>query len=312
MTGQAAFFVGKVPVYGDLVLSPMQGFSDQPYRSLARQFGSAMSYTEFINTLDVLQDNPLLAQKVQFTEEERPVVFQIFDSEPGRLLEAAQKLEKYRPDIIDINMGCSVRRVSGRGAGAGLLRTPIKVETIFKTLSQELDIPVSAKIRLGWDFDSKNYVLIARIVEENGGAMLAVHGRTRAQAYSGTADWDAIAEIKQAVSIPVIANGDVRTVKDIDAIQAHTACDAVMIGRAAIGNPWIFSRLDRSDVSVEMVRQVVKDHLARMLAFYGESLGLILFRKHASQYLKLLPLDADQKRSALTCTQPEVFLHYLE
>lgn len=270
-----------------------------------------MSYTEFINAIDVLQDQKSVTQKTVYLEAERPVAFQIFDSEPERLLAAAKKLQALNPDLIDINLGCSVRRVSGRGAGAGLLRTPIKVARIFRRLSSELSVPVTSKIRLGWDSDSLNYLLIARIIEENGGALIAVHGRTRSQAYSGEADWDAIAQVKQMLSIPVIANGDVRNVQDIQAIKTHTQCDGVMIGRAAMGNPWIFSRLDLTQVSQAMVKQMIAEHLSQMLSFYGEEIGLVLFRKHASRYLSLLPLSTVERKSVLTAEKPVEFLRLL-
>ena len=304
-----SFFVRQIPVFGDLILSPMDGYSDQPFRSLCRELGSAMSYTEFINALDVLNGHPHLARKLAFLPEERPVVFQIFDSEPMRLLETALRLQEYGPDIIDVNMGCSVRCVSGRGAGAGLLREPEKIGRIFTLLTRSLQVPVTGKIRLGWDEQTRNSIEIARAVEENGGALLAVHGRTRSQGYSTPADWDAIAEIQQAVSIPVIANGDVRSVADIERIKAQTGCQGVMIGRAAIGNPWIFARLDRSDVPLEMVRETLLRHLERMLAFYGQELGLVRFRKHASRYLSAFQLTPEQRHSLLTAQGPVEFLH---
>jgi nifR3 family TIM-barrel protein len=306
-----AFFVRDIPVFGDLILSPMDGFSDQPYRALCRSLGSAMSYTEFINALDVLQGHPHLERKLAYLDEERPVVYQIFDNEPMRLLEVALRLEQRGPDIIDINMGCSVRCVSGRGAGAGLLREPEKVARIFSLLSRSLKVPVTAKMRLGWDEDNRNYCQIARIVEENGGALIAAHGRTRAQGYSGQADWEAIAEIKQNVSIPVIANGDVSRVSDIDRIKAQTGCDGVMIGRAAIGNPWIFSRLDRDQVSDALLHETIQRHLESMLDFYGPERGLVLFRKHASRYLAPLNLSADQRQRLLTASQPVEFVQTL-
>ena len=306
-----AFYVRHLPIYGDLILSPMDGYSDQPYRAMCRSLGSAMSYTEFINALDVLQGHPHLWRKLAYLEEERPVVYQIFDSEPVRLLEVALRLQEHGPDIIDINMGCSVRCVSGRGAGAGLLREPEKVARIFSLLSRSLKVPVTAKMRLGWDDDSRNYCQIARIVEENGGALIAVHGRTRLQGYSGQADWEAIAEIKHSVSIPVIANGDVSRVTDIERIKAETGCDGVMIGRAAIGNPWIFSRLDRDQVSQELLQDTMQRHLATMLDFYGPERGLVLFRKHASRYLAPLGLSSDQRQRLLTADQPVEFLQTL-
>lgn len=297
---------------GDVILAPMDGFSDLPFRSICRELGSAMSYTGFINTFDILQKHPHVAQKLAFLPQERPVVFQIFDSDLDRLLEVALRLQELGPDRIDINMGCSVNCVSERGAGAGLLRTPLKIARIFRTLSRALAVPVSGKIRLGWDDDNRNYLLVARIIEENGGMLVAVHARTRAQGYGGLADWDAIAEIKQAVSIPVIGNGDVRTVGDIERLRDYTGCDAVMIGRAAIGNPWIFSRLDRQEVPPEQVRAVMLEHLERMRSFYGEEPGLVLFRKHASRYLSPLPLTKEQRQRLLTAGSSLEFLELLD
>ncbi len=306
------FHVGGVPVYGDVILSPMEGYSDLPFRLLCRELGSAMSYTEFVNILSLPRKGwGKQASKLAFDESERPVVFQIFDDDPQRLLEGALRLQELGPDIIDINMGCPAKTVAGRGAGSGLLKTPLKIARIFRTLSKALDVPLTGKIRLGWDDTCRNYLLVARIVEENGGALLAVHGRTRTQKYGGQADWDAIAEIKQALSIPVIGNGDVRRVADIARMKAHTACDGVMIGRAAIGNPWIFAGLDREQVPVAEVARVMLRHLERMLAFYGPERGLVLFRKHTAQYLKPYHITREERRQLLTSTQAEEFIALL-
>jgi nifR3 family TIM-barrel protein len=312
------FNIGRIPVYGDLVLSPMDGISDLPFRSVCRSLGSALSYTEFINALEVSQARRIPekeARKFIFLPEERPVVFQIFDSDTERLLKAALRLQEFQPDVIDINMGCSDSSVSGRGAGAGLLRTPLKVARIFRTLTRALETPVTAKIRLGWDDEARElgcHRLIARIVEENGGALVAVHGRTKLQAYRGEADWDAIAEVKAAVSIPVIGNGDVRTAADIDRLKAHTGCDGVMIGRSAIGNPWIFSRRDRQEAPIEEVRSVMLRHLERSLSFYGPERGLVLFRKHASRYLSPNSIPDELRRQLLTTVQVETFIDLLD
>jgi nifR3 family TIM-barrel protein len=291
------FYIRDLPVFGDLILSPMDGYSDLPFRTICRELGSAMSYSEFVNVLDVLDGHPELARRLSYEQAERPVVFQIFDSEPDRILQAALKLQELEPDVIDINLGCSDRRVSSRGAGAGMLRTPLRIARTFRRLSRALDVPVTGKIRLGWDDNCRNYRLVARIIEENGGALVAVHGRTKQQSYGGHADWDAIAEIRQALSIPVIGNGDVRTPADIERMKAHTGVPAVMIGRGAIGNPWIFSRRHREDVSPEEARTVLLRHLERSLAFYGHERGLVLFRKHASRYISPYRLpDALRKR----------------
>lgn len=311
-TVQPTFFIRDIPIYGDLILSPMDGYSDQPFRSLARSLGSAMSYTEFINAMDIVNKHPHIDEKLAFLPEERPVVFQIFDDDPDRLVKAALKLRARQPDIIDINMGCSAKCVSGRGAGAGLLRTPEKIARIFSRLSTELDIPVTGKIRLGWDDSSRNYLETARIIEDNGGQMIAVHGRTRQQGYTGSADWDAIAEVRQAVKIPVVANGDVKTVADIDRIKAHTGCSAVMIARAAISNPWIFSRIDREQVSMETLQNTMLLHLEKMLAFYGPTRGIVLFRKYAARYLAPFGLPTELRQELLTSETKEAFLNILE
>ncbi|MCW5877524.1 MAG: tRNA-dihydrouridine synthase family protein [Anaerolineales bacterium] len=295
-----SFYVGDLPVYGEAILSPMDGFSDLPFRAMARRLGSAMSYSEFINAIDVMQGHPSVPQKIAYTAAERPMVFQLFDDDPARLLQAALRLRQHEPDIIDVNMGCSAKTVAGRGAGAGLLRQPAKVAQIFSTLSRALDIPVTGKMRLGWDDDSLNYLEIARIVQDNGGQLLAVHGRTKKQAYSGEANWEAIAEVKAALSIPVIGNGDVRTLADIARMRRFTGCDAVMIGRGAIGNPWIFAGLDREDVPAEQVRETMLAHLESMLEFYGAQRGLVLFRKHASRYISPFRLSVEQRQQLLT------------
>lgn len=304
---EPVFHVRSVAVCGDLILSPMDGYSDLPFRSLCRGLGSAMSYSEFTSTSDVLSGHQRARRKLAYLPEERPVVFQLFDHDPGRLLEAALRLQELQPDIIDINMGCSDKAVSGRGAGAGLLRSPLTIARIFRTLSAALETPVTGKIRLGWDDECRNYRLVARVIEENGGALLAVHGRTRQQAYGGNADWEAIAEVVQAVSIPIIGNGDVRSPADADRMLSYTGCAAVMIGRAAIGNPWIFSRLERAQVTPAQLRQIVHQHLRLSLDFYGETQGLVLFRKHANRYISPLRLPEELRKRLLTAQTPAEF-----
>ncbi|MDR3575176.1 MAG: tRNA-dihydrouridine synthase family protein [Anaerolineaceae bacterium] len=306
------FWINQIPIYGDLILSPMDGVSDSPFRSLVRSLGSAMSYTEFINGIDVVYGHPNLQKRLQFTEYERPVAFQLLDNNVDRLLESALRLQKLGPDLIDLNLGCCAKSVSARGAGAGLLKDPLKIAEIIHKLTNAVDIPITAKIRLGWDEKSQNYIQVAKIIEENGARLIAVHGRTRVQAYDGVANWDAIAEIKNAVTIPVIANGDVKTVADIDRIKAHTGCDGVMIGRAAVSNPWIFTRLDRQQVSIEQVHQTMAVHLQSLLDFYGSPFGMIMFRKFAKRYLQPYSLEKDQIYALMTCREPQQFISLLD
>ena len=306
---------GSITLRGDTLLAPMDGFSDLPFRSMCRELGSAASYTEFVNAIDVVQRNRSVAQRVAkrvaFLPQERPVAFQLYDNDPGRLLEAALILMEHEPDFIDINLGCSDRSVSGRGAGAGLLRAPERIAEIFRRLTSRLPVPVTAKMRLGWDETSRNYLEVAKVVEDNGGALLAVHARTKKQGYGGTADWQAITEICQAVSIPVVGNGDVRRAADIDRLKVFTGCQAVMIGRAAVGNPWIFQRVDRADVPRAEVLRVMRLHLMRSMDFYGER-GLVLFRKHASRYLSPYPLPGDLRQRLMTAQTADEFLSLVE
>jgi nifR3 family TIM-barrel protein len=308
---QPTFRVGGIPVYGDAILAPMDGFSDWPFRSISRGLGSAMSYNEFTRAEFILHGFEHIAERFTYDEVERPFIIQVYGDDPELIIAAAQRVMELRPDIIDINMGCPARTVANRGAGVGLMRTPLKVARIFERLTHLLDVPVTGKIRLGWD-DNRTYKLIARIVEENGGALIAVHGRTQEQGYGGEANWDAIAEVKQSVGIPVIGNGDVKTVADIERMKAHTGCEAVMIGRAAIGNPWIFSRLDREEVTPQMVRAMVHLHLERNLQFYGERKGLILFRKHAMRYLALQKLPRVVRTKIILQNDARGFLELLD
>jgi tRNA-dihydrouridine synthase B len=310
MSKQAAFFVRDIPICGDLVLAPMDGYSDMPFRLICRELGSAMSYSEFVN-VDELQGRKWpekTGRKLIFDASEQPMTFQIYGNDEDRLVETAERLMGLGPNILDLNMGCSVNTIAGRGAGAGLLCTPLKIGNIFRRLTAALPIPVTGKIRLGWDDASRNYLDVAQILEENGAALIAVHGRTKQQAYKGQADWDAIAEIKQAVSVPVLGNGDVVTVEDIARIKAHTGCDGVMIGRGAIGNPWIFARKMPGEVTIDEKIALVRRHLALNLEFYGASLGLVLFRKHIVKYVESIRALAEFRTRLLTCTDVEEFV----
>jgi len=186
------FFVRDVPVFGDVVLAPMAGFADVPTRAICRRFGSAMNYSEFVAAEDIIHGSSRAKSLLDFTIDDRPLVFQIFGNDARRILLAAQKIEELGPDIIDINMGCSTRRVSGRGAGVGMMRDPALVAETFALLSKHLSVPVTGKIRLGWE-DKQNYLVVARILEDNGAALIALHPRTKEQGYRGVAQWEAIA-----------------------------------------------------------------------------------------------------------------------
>ncbi|MEO8355945.1 MAG: tRNA-dihydrouridine synthase family protein [Chloroflexota bacterium] len=304
------FYVRDIPIHGDAILAPMDGYSDWPFRSICRALGSAMSYTEFVKVEKILSRSKEPAKRLYFEEAERPITFQIYGDDPDLILKAALKIQPLNPDIIDINMGCPAKSIADRGAGVGMMQTPLKIARTFRKLTAALRVPVTGKFRLGWD-RNKNYKLIARIVEENGGSLVAVHGRTKEQRYSGNADWDAIADVKSLVRIPVIGSGDVTTVADIQRMKQYTHCDAVMIGRTAIANPWIFAGLDREQVTPEQLQKTVREHLQKSILFYGEEDGQRLFRKYAVQYLLLKTLDRDSRKEILKQRPSGEFLEML-
>jgi tRNA-dihydrouridine synthase B len=304
------FLIRDVPVYGDTILAPMDGYSDWPFRSICRALGSAMSYTEFVKVEKILSRSKEPAKRLYYEEAERPITFQIYGDDPDLILKAALKIEALKPDIIDINMGCPAKSIADRGAGVGMMPSPLKIARTFRKLVKALKVPVTGKIRLGWD-RNQNYKLIARIVEEQGGSLIAIHGRTKEQRYSGNADWDAIAEVKSAVRIPVVGSGDVRTVADIQHMKQHTNCDAVMIGRGAIANPWIFAGYDREQVPHGLLQETVREHLQKSIQFYGEQDGQRLFRKYAVQYLLLRTLDRGARKEILKERPSGEFLELL-
>lgn len=288
----------------------MDGYSDWPFRSLCRALGSAMSYTEFVQAEHILRSERYMRAKLHFEANERPVVFQLYGDDPDVILQAALRVQELGPDVIDINMGCPAKSVASRGAGVGLMRTPLKVARLFQRLSRHLKVPVTCKMRLGWE-SARTYRLIAGIVEQNGGSLIAIHARTREQNYGGQADWDAIAEVKSSVKIPVIGNGDVKAPADIQRMQDYTGCDAVMVGRAAIANPWIFAGQERWQVTPLQVRQMTAAHLERNIRFYGPEDGLRLFRKHGVQYLMLRRLSREDRKDLLRRRPSDEFLTLL-
>jgi tRNA-dihydrouridine synthase B len=295
-----SFFIGNLPIYGKLVLAPMDGISTYPFRSLTREIGSAISYSEFISANDVLHPPPNLESHLYFQAVERPLAYQLLDHDPARMVQAALNLLPRNPDFFDVNLGCPARQVTSHGAGAGLLKEPEKVSLIFKELVHALPVPVTAKIRLGWTENSRNYLDIAHRLEDSGAALIAVHGRTRKQGYAGPVDWEAIAEIKQAVRIPVLANGNICCVEDIQRVIHFTGCEGVMIGRHAIQNPWIFSMRDRMDISLTEVVGFLKQLLNRMVFLYQLPVGAFRFRRYFVDITRPYPLSEWFRKKCLS------------
>lgn len=271
-----SLFIGKVPLFGDLMLAPMAGYSDQPFRLICRRLGSAASIIPCILDDGLIYDSRPTADLLRSLPEERPLAIQILSKDEERLAKAAKTLSALQPDWVDLNLGCPAKHVAGRGRGAALLCKPQLMERLVRRLVADLPCPVTAKIRLGWDDDNRNYREIALRLQDAGVGAIAVHGRTASQGFSGQADWSAIAEVRQTVQIPVFANGDVRTPEDIEAIKQATGCEMVLIGRGAIGNPWIFSRRPPASVSWEERVGMVGHHLAAMAKHYGQRNGVRL------------------------------------
>lgn len=287
------FKVADIPIQSHLILAPMDGLTDHPFREMIKRFHPGIIFSEFINAYDYLNNHPFLPQQIVFSEGQRPFAYQIFDNSPDRILQTALYLETKNPDFIDINMGCSAKTVANRGAGAGLLKEPATIKQIMSLLTRELSVPITAKIRLGWDETSLNYLSISKLLEDYGCAMISVHGRTKKQGYQGSANWDAIAEVKQNVKIPVLANGDVNSMADVQNILKITNCDGVMIGRSALKNPWIFAGLDIDQITMEEKMDLLAEHLDLMTGFYGLESGLILFRKYIKFYVDVSSLGKE-------------------
>lgn len=290
----------------------MAGYSDAPFRRICRRLGSRLSYSEFVSTDALTRGNLRTLNMLRFEEEERPVLFQIFGNRLDVIVEGALRIQELRPDGIDLNLGCSVHKVAHKGSGAGLLRDPVLVGRIVEALATRLAVPVSAKIRLGWDESRRNYLEVAHVIQESGASMLAVHGRTAEQAYRGEADWNAIAEIKASLTIPVLGNGDVRTHAEAFGCMQKYGVDGVLIGRAAQGNPWIFDREKDGHVVVSDVQSVMREHLQAMMEFHGSAHAHLRFRKHAVQYLRRFPGAAAARTRMMAARTPQEMLDEID
>jgi tRNA-dihydrouridine synthase B len=301
-----------------IILAPMAGVSDLPYRLLIREAGAAMVCGEMVSGKALVYGNRKTIDLLRTDPAERPVSLQLFGAEPDILGEAAKIVEEQGADILDLNMGCPVPKVVKNGEGSALMRKPELVEKIIKAMVKAVDIPVTVKIRKGWDDSSVNAVEIAKIAEEAGAQAITVHGRTRTQLYTGKADWEIIRRVKQAVRIPVIGNGDVRKPEDAKAMLEFTGCDGVAIGRAAFGNPWLFKRTVhylqtgqflREPSGQERIRTALR-HLGLTLKIKGERLAVLEMRKHLAWYIKGLP-KAAQIRAELNQTKSIVEMEQL-
>jgi tRNA-dihydrouridine synthase B len=273
--------LGTITIAGPLMLAPIAGFTDSPFRRIARRHGAGLVVTELISAEGIIRNNRKTMDLLGFHEEERPVAIQIFGNRADLMSEAAAIVQGLGPDVIDINMGCPARRICASGSGAALLLDPAKVHDIAASIVKRVRIPVTAKIRIGWDHESLTYSDTVKALEDAGVSMIFVHGRTRAQQYGGSADWNVIRAITEKARVPIVGNGDIRSFDEAYERMSFSGCQAVMIGRGAIGNPWIFSGISPSPV--EIIDQI-KKHMDLMIELHGDR-GIMLMRKHFVRYI---------------------------
>ena len=289
--------IGNVELENRYILGPMAGVTDLPFRLLCREQGAGLLCMEMVSAKAILYNNRNTKALLEIHPDEKPVSLQLFGSDPEIMSEMAKRIEERPFDILDINMGCPVPKVVKNGEGSALMKNPKLVYEIVSSMVKAIEKPVTVKIRKGFDDDHVNAVEIAKIIEEAGGAAVAVHGRTREQYYSGKADWDIIRQVKEAVSIPVIGNGDVTSPEKADELVRYTGCDGVMIARGAQGNPWIFSQMCAWEETGEVpprpdkdeVREMMLKHARLQLQYKGDYVGIREMRKHVAWYTKGIP-----------------------
>ena len=312
------FKIGNVEIKNRVVLAPMAGVCNSAFRRIIKEMGAGLLYAEMVSDKALVYNNEKTKDMLYMTEDERPISQQIFGSDKESFVEAAKIIEEsMHPDIIDINMGCPVPKVAVKSqAGSALLKDPDKIYEIVKAVKEAVNVPVTVKIRSGWDKNSINAVLVAKTCEKAGASAIAVHPRTRSQGYSGKADWNIIKEVKEAVNIPVIGNGDILSAKDAKKMIDETGCDAVMIGRGSLGNPYLIKQVVRyledgvllkDESPIERMKTCLK-HFNYLLKIKQEKVATLEMRTHAAWYLKGLPGGVNVKKRLYELKTKEEFI----
>ncbi len=311
--------IGNVKIENQIVLAPMAGVSDSAFRRIAKEMGCGLVVAEMVSDKAIFYGSKKTIDMLYMKDSERPISQQIFGSDKESFVYAAKYIEQnMHPDIIDINMGCPVPKVATRAqAGSALLKDPSKVYEIVKAVVESVNIPVTVKIRSGWDENNINAVSIAKVIEKAGASAITVHPRTRSQGYSGKANWDIIKQVKENVNIPVIGNGDIKTCYDAKRMLDETKCDAVMIGRGLLGNPWLikecldyFDNKEIKEITISERLDMVLKHFNYLLEFKEEKIAILEMRTHISYYLK--NIDKEYKQKFMKVNTKEEFMNLIK
>lgn len=309
--------IGNVEIKNRIVFAPMAGISNESFRSIIKSMGAGLIYSEMVSNMGIIYNSKNTINMLKINDEERPISIQIFGSDVDSFVKASKYVcENAKPDIIDINMGCPVPKVALRSqAGSGLLKDPQKIYEIVSAVVNSVDVPVTVKIRAGWNNSTINCVEVAKLIEKAGASAIAIHPRTREQGYSGKADWNLIKSVKESVSIPVIGNGDITTIYDAKRMLEETGCDAIMIGRATIGNPWFI----RECVEYVENNNIIdgptnKERIDMMVYHYelikkneGDKKAILDIKTHALAYLKYIPQSKQLKTEIALCKTEDEF-----
>ncbi|WP_407384871.1 tRNA dihydrouridine synthase DusB [Ruminococcus sp.] len=302
--------IGNLTLSGYAALAPMAGVADRAFRELCMDFGAGYCVSEMVSAKGIAYHSQKSAALMEISDAERPCAVQIFGTEPDTMADAARFALRYRPEVIDINMGCPAPKIAGGGSGAALMRDPALCGRIVQAVSRAVELPVTVKIRTGYDSDHLNAVEVARIAEQNGAAAVTIHGRTKEQFYAPPVDYEMIRAVKKALTIPVIGNGDVVDAASAQFLYEFTGCDYIMVGRGALGNPWVFREINAflssgrqtPPPSLDEKCRVLLRHIKAVVAYKGEDVGMREARKHTAYYLKGFKNAAKLRNLAFSMT----------